>query len=221
MDPAQLAGLYPCLYHMAEDGSWPSIKERGLLSTRVIVELYQPDEQTRAVILSSVRRTKITLTSRDLGDITIRDQRPAKFLEQSMDDGADPGEFLDALNSRVFFWVTLRRLEGLLNARHYRHLRHTVLRVDTAALLGEYADAVQLAPYNTGSMQVPAAPKRGPGTFVNLADYPYDEWVARRRRNGEPIVELTIRQAVPDIAKFVARVEIWADGRPVELLYER
>ena len=139
MDPAQLASLHPTLYHMAEDGSWPSIRERGLLSTQAIIDLYQPDEQTREAVLSSVRRTKITLTSPDLGDITIRDQIPAKFLEKCMHDGVDPAEYLDALNSRVFFWVSLHRLERLLDARHYRHLRHTVLRVDTAALLEEYA----------------------------------------------------------------------------------
>jgi hypothetical protein len=134
---------------MAEDGSWPSISKRGLLSTRAIIDLYQPDEyqpdeQTRAAILTSVRRAKITLTSRDLGDITIRDQLPAKFLETSLCPGVDPAEFLDALNSRVFFWVSLARLERLLNARQYRHLRHTVLRIDTAALLEEYAAVVQL-----------------------------------------------------------------------------
>jgi Family of unknown function (DUF7002) len=221
MDPAQLASLYPTLYHMAEDGSWPSIGERGLLSTQAIIDLYQPDEQARAAMLSSVRRTKITLTSTDLGDVTIRDQLPAKFLEKCMYDGVDPAEFLDALNSRVFFWVSLHRLERLLNARYYRNLRHTVLRVDTAALLEEYADDVQLAPYNTGSMHVPTVPKRGPGTFVNLADYPYGDWVAKRGRSGEPIVELTVKYAVPDIANFVTRVETWADGHPADLLYER
>lgn len=221
MDAAQLASLHPTLYHMAEDGTWPSIRERGLLSTRAIIDLYQPDEKTSATVLSSVRRTKITLPSPDLGDITIRDQLPAKYLEKCMYDGVDPADFLDALNSRVFFWVSLHRLQRLLGARHYRHLRHTVLRIDTAALLEEYAVDVQLAPYNTGSMHVPGAPKRGPSIFADLADYPYDEWVAKRGRNGEHIVELTVKYAIPDIKNFVTRVEIWDDGHPVELLYER
>ncbi len=220
MDPARLASLHPTLYHMAEDGSWPSIREGGLLSTQAIIDLYQPDEETRATILSSVRRTKITLTSTELGDITIRDQLPAKFLETCMNDGVDPAEYLDALNNRVFFWVSLHRLGRLLNARHYRHLRHTVLHIDTGALLEEYS-GVQLAPYNTGSMHVPTAPKRGPDIFADLADYPYDEWVARRGRSGEHIVEVTIKYAVPDIKNFVTRVETWAGGRPVEVLYER
>jgi hypothetical protein len=84
VDAAQLVSLYPTLYHMAEDGSWPSIRDRGLLSTQAIVDLYQPGDQARAEILSAVRRNKVTLTSAALGDITIRDQRPAKFLEACM-----------------------------------------------------------------------------------------------------------------------------------------
>jgi hypothetical protein len=68
----------------------------------------------------------------------------------------------DALNGRVFFWLSAGRLETLLNARLYRNQRHTVLHVDTAALLNAYLDRVQLAPYNTGSMHVPTAPNAGP-----------------------------------------------------------
>lgn len=43
--------MHPTLYHMAEDGSWPSIRDRGLLSTQAIVNLYKPDDQARAAIL--------------------------------------------------------------------------------------------------------------------------------------------------------------------------
>jgi len=219
VDPTRLAKLHPILYHMAEDGTWPSIRRRGLLSTQAIVDLYQPDDEVRARILSAPRRDKITLTSAELGDMTIRDQRPAKFLKACVNDGASPQDYLDALNGRVFFWLRLSRLRRLLSARLYRHSRHTVLHVDTARLLEVYAGRVQLAPYNTGSMHVPTAPKRGPDVFTDLADYPYDQWLARRGRSGEPVVELTIRYAVPDIASFVTKVETWEDGRPVAVLY--
>jgi hypothetical protein len=56
VDAERLAGVYPVVYHMAQDGSWPSIRDRGLLSTRAIVDLYQPDDQTRDEILATVRR---------------------------------------------------------------------------------------------------------------------------------------------------------------------
>jgi hypothetical protein len=221
VEPEHLSRLHPTLYHMAEDGTWPSIRDKGLLSTQAIVDLYRPDDATRAQILSAVRRRKITLTSAGLGPVTIRDQLPAKFLEACMTEGARPAEFLHALNSRVFFWLTEKRLKTLLNAKHYRLLKHTVLHVDTAALVQAYPDRVQLAPYNTGSMHVPGAPKRGPDIFSNLADYPYDEWTAKRGKTGDAIVELTVHYAVPDISSFVTKVETWADGRPIETLYQR
>lgn len=53
---------------------------------------------------------------------------------------------------------------------------------------------VRLTPYHTGSTQVPAAPKRGPDIFTDLADYPYDEWAAKRGRNREPVVELILQR---------------------------
>jgi hypothetical protein len=219
VDPAQLARLHPTLYHMAEDGTWPSIRQRGLLSTQAIVDLYQPDDDARARITSAVRQDKITLTSPALGDMTIRDQRPAKFIADCMSDGASPQDYLNALNGRVFFWLHLPRLTRLLNARLYRNSRHTVLHVDTARLVGAYSGRVQLAPYNTGSMHVPTAPKRGPDVFTDLADYPYEQWLAKRRQSTEPVVEFTIRYAIPDIATFVTKVETWEGGRPIAVLY--
>jgi hypothetical protein len=123
-------------------------------------------------ILSTVRRDKIKLTSPALGEMTIRDQRPAKFLKDCMNDGVSPQDYLDALNGRVFFWLRLSRLHRLLNARLYRHSSHTVLHVDTARLVSAYPSRVQLAPYNTGDMHVRNMPKRGPDVFTDLAEYP-------------------------------------------------
>jgi hypothetical protein len=214
-----LAKLHPTLYHMAEDGTWPSIRQRGLLSTQAIVDVYQPDADVREQILSTVRRDKIKLTSAGLGEMTIRDQRPAKFLKDCMNDGVSPQDYLDALNRRVFLWLCLSRLARLLNARLYRQSRHTVLHVDTAALVSAYPSRVQLAPYNTGSMHFPNAPRRGPDVFTDLADYPYELWLAKRGRSGEPVVELTISYAIPDVARFVTKVETWAGGKPIAVLY--
>jgi hypothetical protein len=219
VDPALLAKLHPTVYHMAEDGTWPSICQRGLLSTQAIVDLYQPSADVREQILSTVRRDKIKLTNAGLGEMTIRDQRPAKFLKDCMNDGVSPQDYLDALNGRVFFWLRLSRLTRLLNARLYRHSRHTALHVDTAGLVGAYSGRVQLAPYNTGSMHVPNAPSRGTEVFTDVADYPYEQWLAKRGRSGEPVVELTISYAIPDIAKFVTKVETWAGGEPIAVLY--
>jgi hypothetical protein len=90
VDAEQLATLHPVAYHMAEDGSWPSILARGLLSARAIVDIYQPDDETRTEILASIRHREITLIREGFPDITIRDQLPAKFLHSCMNEGVSP-----------------------------------------------------------------------------------------------------------------------------------
>ena len=38
---ANITALYPPLYHMAAEGSWPSIQRHGLLSTSALLDLYE------------------------------------------------------------------------------------------------------------------------------------------------------------------------------------
>ena len=219
MDAERLAALYPVLYHMAEDGTWPSIRARGLLSTQALVDLYDPPGHVRAQILQQVRRRSVRLHRDDLGPAVIRNQGPLKFLDRCLTPGTTARQFLGALNGRVFFWLTAARLHRLLGAALYRDKPHTVLHVDTASLLATYADVVELAPYNTGSTFVPSAPPRGVDVFTPLATYPYEDWQRRRGRSGDPVVELTVPHAVPDVVRHVTRVERWVGGQPVGTLY--
>jgi hypothetical protein len=216
----QLVIAHPRLYHMAEADTWDSIQQRGLLSTAAIVDLYDLSGEEREVILHQVRKRSITLDSIELGKITIRDQLPLKFLAECLTADTTSEQFLEALNGRVFFWLGLHRLITLLRARQYRSARQTVLTLDTAKLLEAYAGVAELAPYNTGSMHVPTAPRRGKAVFQAVADYPYDEWRKKRGSGADAVVELTIPYAVPDIAKYVLKVEIWQQGVPVEVLFE-
>lgn len=219
MELDELLERHPTVYHMAEDGTWPSIRSRGLLSTAALVDLYNPPAATRSRILHGVRRTSVTMTAASLPPVVIRDQLPLKFLDRCLSPGTPPQAFLDALNGRVFFWLSEQRLRRLLDARMYRRSPHVVLHVATASLLSCYAASAELAPYNTGSMHVPTAPRRGPDVFVPIIDYPYDDWRRRRGASGEPAVELTVPWAVPDVADHVARVERWHGGEVVDVLY--
>jgi hypothetical protein len=45
--PERLASRYPVLFHMAEDGSWESIRERGLLSTSALLDLFEVEAEER------------------------------------------------------------------------------------------------------------------------------------------------------------------------------
>jgi hypothetical protein len=205
---------------MAEDGTWPSIQSRGLLSTEALVDLYQPEPRVRASILGAVRRNSVTLHHPTYGPAVIRDQGPLKFLDRCLEPGTTPEEYLAALNGRVFFWLTPERVRRLLGARRYRIKPQTVLHVDTARFLDRHGDQVQLAPYNTGSMHVPNAPRRGIDVFVDLDKYPYANWRARRGIRSDAVVELTVLYAVPNVSDFVVKVERWNDGALAEVLYQ-
>jgi hypothetical protein len=220
MERDELVRLHPVLFHMAEDGTWPSVRAHGLLSTRAIVDLFATDESVRTQVLSVVRTASIAIEHPERGRVVVRDQGPLKFLNQCLTEGTTAQDYLDALNERVFFWLSCSRLKRLLGARRYRDNAATVIHVDTARLLARHADAVQLAPYNTGSMHVPSAPRRGTDVFVDVDRYPYKEWRAKRGPSGDAVVELTVKYEVKDIVDLTQRVERWVGGRRVEVLYQ-
>ncbi len=58
---ADLVAAYPRLYHMAEDGSWPSIRRHGLLSTRALVDLYRVPAVQRRALLEARRPDSVEL----------------------------------------------------------------------------------------------------------------------------------------------------------------
>lgn len=220
MDAARLVDEYPRLFHMAVHGAWPSIRRHGLLSTRAIVDRWQPDADTRRAALERVRQRGIQVSSPSLGAVLIRDQLPLKFLTECLSEGTTPQQYLDALNGRVFLWLSPSRLQRLLSARAYRDTPQTVLTIDTARFVAAYADRVELAPYNTGSIHVPNLPKRGADVFTPLDRYPYDLWRAKRGPSHDAVVELTVPYAVPDIADFVLHVDTWDRGVPVERVHD-
>lgn len=209
------------LFHMAGEGSWPSICEHGLLSTKALLDLFNPPMRIRDLILNGVRRKSVDLERRDLGRVTVRDQRPLKFLGACLSGGTTEQEFLDLLNGRVFFWLSLQRLQTLLSASLYRDTPQTVLQFNTAEVLDRYGDRVQLAPYNTGSVQYRNSPMRGRDVFRSVEDFPFDDWQVRRGRTRDAVVELTILNAVPDAGALAIRVERWSGGKSVETLHVR
>lgn len=217
MESEAFIARYPRLFHMAADGSWASIRERGLLSTQSLVELYKPSPQVRAEVLGAIRKRSYQLMAEGLPNATVRDQLPLKFLDQCLFPGTTVQDFLDELNGRVFFHVAKERLFRLLCAKPYRAQPHDVLVLDTAEFLKVHP-AVDLAPYNTGSVHVPNMPARGAGTFVPLERYPWDSW-SQRRGEKDAVVELTVR-GMADVMPAVVRVEQWRGEECLSVLYE-
>ena len=207
MQADQLVSRYPRLYHLAEAGSWPSIRRLGLLPTDQLVEAFGPPPDVRAAILGQPRTRSFVLTDPRLGRVVIRDQSPLRphILAQRL-TGLTVPQWLAILNDRVFFWLDRRRLDTLLNARRNRDRAHEVLTVDTAGLVATYADRIRLSPLNSGATLFPNAAPRGPDTFRTIAGYPYDE-LRRQRGPGHAVAELAVIGGVPDIAKHVIQVE--------------
>src|SRR4051794_1629860 len=106
---------------MAEPGSWPSIRENGLLSTSAILDRYGVEGDARAAIESRRRPECVTLTRKGLPDAVVRDQKPMRdeALQRCLECGMTPADWYRILNERTFFWLSRARLRRLLGARAY------------------------------------------------------------------------------------------------------
>jgi hypothetical protein len=173
----RLVALYPRLYHMAHAGSWPAIRDHGLMTTAQLVDAYMPPPDVRTAILGSRRTRRVSLEHPDLGRVVIRDQSPLRehILATAL-TGMTVTEWLDAPT------------------------------VDTARLVSAYADRVRLSAINSGSTLYPNAPKRGSSTFLPIEAYRYEE-IRRRRPVRDVIAEFAVVGGVPDIARYVVRAE--------------
>ncbi len=227
MTDSELAELIrdcPTLYHMAERGSWPSIRRHGLLSTSALLDLYEVRGAEREAIENRRRPEGVTVEHPALRPARVRDQKPMDDagLRMCLLDGLTPKDWYRCLNARVFFWLTRERLLRLLNARPYRGAEHDVLELDTAALVAAHRPAIRLSPINSGTTKPfpSTASKRGRDTFLPIAEYPYARWRAGGRKPGERVVELTVDYAVPDAARFVRRVVAMRGGAVTGVIEE-
>lgn len=218
--PDRLVELYPCVYHMAEEGTWDAIRERGLLSTSALLDLYEINGNDRFVIESQHRPESITISHPVYGAAVIRDQKPLRenSLRKCLID-LTPREWYELLNSKVFFWLSEKRLLGLLSARAYRNRTHCILTVDTERLLVSHLESIRLSSINSGSTIYKPQP-RGRETFLPPQDYPFE---ARKKKRGRAnaIAELCVDHRVPDISDLVVRVVHMQGPREIEVLYER
>jgi hypothetical protein len=215
---AELLRDCPTLYHVAERGSWASIRQHGLLSTSALLDLWDVKGRQREVIEAARRPQNAVIEHPLLGRAVVRDQKPLDDagLLRCLQDDLTPEDWYRLLNARVFFWLSLGRLHRLLTARPYRELEHDVLEVDAAALVTAYRAKITLSPINSGATK-PFPRARGLDTFLPIADYPYAHWRARRAP-GERVVELSVLAGVPDVERFVLRVTTMRGDQSVDAL---
>jgi hypothetical protein len=163
---------------------------------------------------SSIHRHELLSTSALLDLFDVEEPMRSKILTERR-----PTSEILRHNSRAFFWLDEPHHETLLGANAYRDNAHDVFHIDTAALLEHHADRVTLPPINSGSTIYNARP-RGSGTFLPIADYPFEE--PRRKRGQNAIVELAVDHGIGDITEVLVRVERRRAGHKIEeVLWER
>lgn len=199
---ARFIATYPRLYHMAEVGTWPSIKLHGLLSTTAVLDKVAIQGAARAQYETEHRPTKMAV-GQGAAAIVLRDQMPMPpdRIANALVDGTTPSQWYAFLNRKVFMWAEEERLLTLLNARAYRKLEHDVLTIDTASLVAKYKDRISLCRMNSGNT-FPMWHARGLEDFKPIEAYP-------AKKSGAPklaVVEVVVDYAVPDMADYVIQV---------------
>ncbi|MFK4258375.1 DUF7002 family protein [Agrobacterium tumefaciens] len=217
METELLVRTYPRLFHMAEDGAFPSILENGLLSATALLDLYEITGKERIAIESRRRPESVTISKVGLPDAVIRDNKPMTdgALVKCLQDGLVPEKWYRILNSKTFFWLHKKRLWRLLLAEAYRDFAQTILTIDTASIVSAHQDRILLSPINSGSTIMNPRP-RGNGTFLPISQYPYAD--RRKSRTVEnALVELTVDYGVPDIKHHLISAHRFANGTLTEL----
>lgn len=216
----QIVSYYPRLYHMANAGVWGSIRQRGLLSTTALLDLYGVSGATRYRIESCHRPKSVELCHPNHGRVTIRDQAPMRpsQLEKCL-DGMTCREWYELLNRKAFLWATAARVQALLGAKLYRNGEHTVITIDTRSFLSAHSGSTSLSPINSGSTLYKPV-RRGRFTFLPIAEYPFED---RRKKRGiaNAIAELAVDYSIPDLVEHTIAVERMSGGDLLEVLYSR
>ena len=202
---------------MAEDGSWDSIREQGLLSTSALLDLYRVYGARRAELESCAVAESVSICRAGLPDAVIRDQKPMsdEALARCLLDGITPAQWYEKLNKRTFFWLSRERLHRLLRANAYRNQPQIVLTLDTRSLVAAHRHQIELSPINSGSTLFNPQP-RGHDTFLPINEYPFERW-RQRRPLIDAVAELTVLYGVPDVEQHVIAVHRVVNEVPQEL----
>jgi hypothetical protein len=215
MNIDQFVDNYPRLYHMAEHNSWDSVRKHGLLSTSALLDLFEIAGPDRKSIESCRRAESIIIKHKKHGTVTIRDQKP--ICDSKLKDclvGCSLTEWYETLNSKVFFWPTRERVEGLLSARAYKNRLHTILILDSKSLIEKYQSNVCLTAINSGAV-VYRPTKRGPNTFVPFCNWPHDV----KPKSGKlknSVAEVAVEYGIPDMDNYVINVVEGRCGKIIE-----
>jgi hypothetical protein len=160
----------PFLYHLTDVRNLELIKTNGLLlSTKSIVDKSRMDTNDKISFIRNRRQFHSTVEI-DNQTYFIRDQKPISLtnLQKCLTNDWSTGDFLQHLNSRVFFWPTIARLERHYN--RYQTEKPVIIKVSSRLLL-ELNPNADFCRLNSGATRSNsyldgAPPKRGIETFL-------------------------------------------------------
>lgn len=221
MLPEDLWQRYPVLYHIAWDGSWPSINKHGLLSTKALLRSYGKSDEEIVELTQARRPHWVEIDCPGRSKAVLRDQKPLTDagLRRALGDSAKPWEWYDLINSMVFFWPTKNRLRTMISAPAYETVAHDVLVVDTKVLVGLESTNIRLSQMNSGCTKPMPSP-RDMTLFKRFKDYPFED---RRKKCGvgKAVAEVCVLDRVERIAEAVLEVKRGTAGEVMEALAER
>lgn len=203
MQPEQLSKYYPRLYHIAWGGSWSSIKENGLLSTKGLLRLYCKSEDEIRSLTQNRRKNWIMISCPGQPSAVVRDQKPMtdEGLRRALPDNVEPWQWYELINSMVFFWPTKARLKTMISASAYKKVEHDVLVVDTKKLIHLEKTNIRLSRMNSGCTK-PFPHKRGMELFKSFEDYPFDSRLKQCGRK-RAVAEVCVLDRVDRIQEAV------------------
>ena len=201
-----LVSGYPKLFHIAWEGSWSSIREYGLMSTKNLLEHYQVDRKEAESLVGEHRSHWVEIRREGLARAVIRDQKPMsdEGVRRALGNDVDPRDWYRLLNSMVFFWPTKKRLLTMMRAGAYRGLRHDLIVMDTEKLVALKEDDLRLSPMNSGATK-PFPHARGMDLFKRIREYPFQERLKKCRLEGA-VAEVCVLEGVEDIEDCVLEV---------------
>ncbi len=201
------------VYHLIEASNWPFIEKEGLLSASSLLRMSSLSSEEVEAIERNQRPQKVVLPD---GRV-LRDQRPLPeaALKRCLIE-CEPSAWYKLINSKVYFWVDLARLNRVRKA--ILTAPQVVLKVDAHALLAQYGSKAAVTPYNIGNAMRKAS-RRSCATLVPYSTWQVSGWQSEsaavggkpRSRQHRP-AELVVADAIPDIMKYVLEVRKLAPG---------
>lgn len=184
------------LYHLAEAENWNSIAINGLLSTTALIDQANMPEQERNALLRNHRPKGIRLPN----GVFIRDQAPMppSALAKALDDDLQPADWYAFLNSFVFFWPDLGRLDRQRRACGVRP--QIMLTFNAAALISDFGLDLFVSPINSGNARRKPA-LRGLNTILPYQQWRREGWLGRPRTH--PPAEFLFRCPIPAQAPYL------------------